>query len=137
MNHRRRARGFTLVDVLTACTLVGIVVAFALPSYQAQITKSRRIDAVAALTRLQAAQERLRANTGLYSNDLGVLQVAARSQEGLYALAVELNGPDSYRATATPLAGGSQVRDAECPQLGLDVKSSFAQIGPTARCWNR
>lgn len=137
MNGRRAGRGFTLVDVLVTCTLAGIVAALALPSYRASLTKSRRIDAVAALTRLQAAQERFRANNGWYSGDIAALQLAPRSGEGLYALALELESPDAYRATATPLAGGTQARDAECAQIDVEVKSGFAQLGPTARCWNR
>jgi type IV pilus assembly protein PilE len=133
----RRSGGFTLVDVLITVAIVGVLAGVALPSYRAQMTKARRSDAVAALTRLQAAQERLRAGQGLYSADLGTLQVAARSAEGLYTLAVELTGPDSYRASATVLAGGAQAGDRDCPQLTLAVNSGFAQVEPNARCWNR
>lgn len=134
---QRLARGFTLVEVLTVCTLAGVLAVLAVPSWQAQLTKSRRGDAVVALTRVQAAQERFRAHHGLYSADFNALQAAPRSAEGLYALAVELTGPDSYRATATPLPGGAQRDDRECPQLGLEVKSGFAQLAPSSRCWNR
>ncbi|MFY9514335.1 MAG: type IV pilin protein, partial [Rubrivivax sp.] len=94
-------------------------------------------DAVAALTRVQAAQERLRAQHGLYSNDFGVLQVAATSSEGLYRLELELTGPDSYRARAIARADGAQAADHDCATLLLNVNSGFAQTGPSTRCWNR
>lgn len=134
---RPRARGFTLVEVLTTCALVGVVSTLALPGYQAQLLKSRRSDAVAALTRVQAAQERLRAGAGVYSSDFRALQVAAQSGEGLYTLAIELDGPDSYHATATAVAGSAQAKDSGCARIELRVNSGFASFGPDPRCWNR
>jgi len=129
--------GFTLVEVACVCAVVGVLASVALPSYQASLQHARRSDAVAALTRLQAAQERMRAHHGLYSSDFGALQVAAVSSEQLYGLAIELTGPDSYRASATALAGGAQAGDHACAQLQIDVKSGFVETGPSPRCWNR
>jgi type IV pilus assembly protein PilE len=74
---------------------------------------------------------------GLYSADFRALQVPASSGEGLYALAVEITGPDSYRATATPVPGRAQAGDRECAPLALEVRLGFAQPGPSPRCWNR
>lgn len=130
-------RGFTLVEVLTVCALATLMAALALPSYQSHLTRARRSDAVAALTRLQAAQERLRAFQGLYSADFGALQLPATSSEGQYALDIQLDAPDGYRATATARAGGQQAHDDACAQLVLRVRSGFAEIGPTPGCWNR
>lgn len=132
-----RARGFTLVEVLTTCALVGVVSTMALPGYHAQLLKSRRSDAVAALTRVQAAQERLRAGAGVYSGDFGALHLASQSGEGLYTLAIDVDGPDSYRATATAVTGSAQARDNACARLELRVNSGFATFGPDPRCWNR
>jgi type IV pilus assembly protein PilE len=132
-----RHAGFTLVELVAVCAVVGIIASIALPSYQAQMQRARRSDAVAALTKLQAAQERMRAHHGNYSGDFGALQVAPVSEEGLYALAIELTGPDSYRASATALAGRSQASDNECAQLQIGVKSGFVETGPGQRCWNR
>ena len=132
-----RQRGFTLVEIVTTCALVGIVAGVALPSYRDQQMRGRRADAVAALTQLQAAEERYRANNGFYSSDFGALQVAATSPEGLYALALELDGSEHYHASASAVAGKAQAGDSACPQLVLDVAAGFAEIGPDRRCWNR
>jgi type IV pilus assembly protein PilE len=137
MAARRGERGFTLVELLIACAVAAVLAAVAVPTYQAQLMHSRRADAAAALMQLQQAQERMRLHHGLYSADFSALRVAPRSSEGLYTLAVEITGPQSYRATATPVAGRAQAGDHECPQLALDVDSGFAQTGPKARCWNR
>jgi type IV pilus assembly protein PilE len=132
-----RARGFTLTEVLVTTAIVAIFAAVAWPLYQGQLARARRTDAVAALTGLQAAQERLRSIHGYYSSDFTALRLPPTSGAGLYALAIELGAPDSYRATATALAGGAQQRDSACPQLVLQVRSGFAEVGPSAGCWNR
>lgn len=134
---RWRSAGFTVVELVAVCAVVGVVASIALPSYQAQMQRARRSDAVAALTKLQAAQERMRAQHGIYSGDFNVLQVASVSDAGLYALAIELTGPESYRASATALAGRAQAGDNECAQLQIGVKSGFVETGPGQRCWNR
>ncbi len=61
-----RAHGFTLVEVLTACTVAALLAAIALPSFRAPLLHSHRTDGVAVLMRLQAAQDRLRHNSGIY-----------------------------------------------------------------------
>lgn len=132
-----RPRGFTLVEVMTACALACALAAVALPAYQQSLTNARRGDAVSLLGRLQAAQERHRAQHGLYTADLGALQVGARSDQGFYTVAVELQGAEAYRAVATPAAGSPQAADTQCPVLELAVSIGFAQQGPAARCWNR
>lgn len=132
-----RARGFSFVEVLATCAIAAVLAALALPAWTAQLVKARRADATLALDRLQAAQERYRARHGRYAADLAALPAAARSDEGLYVVALSLQGPDGYRASATAAPGGAQANDGECRALVLDVASGFAQRGPSARCWNR
>lgn len=132
MAPRHAARGFTLVEVLAVCAIAGVLAGVALPGYHSRVVKAHRFDAVAALGRLQAAQEQMRSAQGAYSADLGALRVAPHSAEGLYTLAVELTAADAYRATATP-----REPDADCPRLELTVRAGFAQAGPSAACWNR
>ena len=132
-----RACGFTLTEVLIACVVVALLAAVALPWFRKPLLQAHRTDGVSTLMRLQMAQEKLRSNSGLYSDDLSRLQLQPRSDQGLYALAVELTGPDSYRASASVVAGSPQAADLECAQITLEVNSGFAKTGPSPRCWNR
>ena len=132
-----RARGFTLTEVLIACAVAALLAAVALPSFRKPLLQAHRTDGVGTLMRLQMAQEKLRNHSGLYSDDLSRLQLPARSDEGLYALAVELTGPDSYRASASVVPGTPQAADLECAQITLEVSQGFAKTGPSPRCWNR
>ncbi len=135
MQHRA-AHGFTLVECAVVCAVVGVLGAIALPSLRGHELRAARIDAVDALTRLQAAQEQHRLLHGLYASDLQALRgVGTSSRQGRYALQLVNTGPDGYRANA--VAVGVQTGDTACPTLTLDVAQGFAEPGPSGRCWNR
>ncbi|MBK1615732.1 pilus assembly protein PilE [Rubrivivax gelatinosus] len=122
---------------MSACAITGILAGIALPSWQGSLMKARRVDAVQALTRLQAAQERYRDEHGHYAATLEALRIGTRSEAGHYTLTVEAESAVRYRALATPAAGGPQAGDADCAPLTLAVDSGFARSGPNRRCWNR
>jgi type IV pilus assembly protein PilE len=129
-------RGFTLIECMVVCAIVGVLAAIALPSFLQYQLHAARIDAVQALTTLQSAQEKYRIQHGVYANELAALHgVAATSPQGRYQVALALSGSQTYRATA--LASGVQVKDQDCPALTLDVHLGFSNIGPNAACWRR
>jgi type IV pilus assembly protein PilE len=127
-------RGFTLVELMVALALATLLVASAWPSYRAQLLRAARTDAVEALMRLQLAQEKLRAATGLYGGRAGALG-GERSRQGLYAIDVRRTGAESYVASASALGG--QADDRECAVITLEVDQGTSRHGPSPRCWNR
>lgn len=134
--HARRVAGFTLVEVAVVCALVAILAGLAWPSYRGYDFRAGRVDAVEALTRVQAAQERYRSAHGLYAADLApLLGTSARSPQGRYAISLALAGPEAYLASAQAL--GAQAQDPGCATLTLQVKLGFAQVGPHTGCWQR
>lgn len=135
--HRAAAgqSGFTMVEVLVACTVVALMAAVALPGLSGQDRRTGRLDGVHALTRVQQAQEQYRSHHGLYAGDLSALAGTARlSPQGRYDISLAVNG-ESYLATAT--ARGPQAADTACAALTLQVRQGFAQTGPSASCWLR
>jgi type IV pilus assembly protein PilE len=136
---RRCAAGFTLVELGVVLTITGLLAAAAWPSLQSQLQRGRRADAVAALTRLQIAQEQHRVQHGLYASQLGALRgtAGARSAEGLYDIELLAAGGDRYEARARARPGSPAAGDAECPSLELRVRDGLATHAPSARCWNR
>jgi type IV pilus assembly protein PilE len=129
-------RGFTLVECVVVCAIVGMLGAIALPSYFEQQLRASRVDAVQALSALQKAQERHRLQYGVYASELTALPgVSLTSAQGRYTLNLVRSANETYRATA--LARGVQTRDSDCPALTLDVHLGFANSGPTAACWRR
>ena len=53
----RRARGFTLVEILVVVAIVGILVAVAVPSYRDYVIRARLTEAFSALGGVQTAAE--------------------------------------------------------------------------------
>lgn len=133
------AAGFTLVEVAVVLAVAVLLAAITLPSLQAQLMKSRRSDAVAALTQLQLAQERYHAHHGLYASQLQVLIGASspRSEQGLYDIALFVGHADGYRAMARARADGAQAADSACSEIVLSVAHGFAEHAPSRQCWGR
>ena len=132
-----RARGFTLIELVTVLAITAVLTGLALPSWQSHLTAARRGDATLALERLQIAQERHRALTGLYASDPAQLGASPLSPEGLYALNLSTGPDERYVAVARPIAGGPQAGDSECGEITLQVVQGFATAGPSRRCWNK
>lgn len=148
LRHSARPRGFTLLEILVALSLMGIVLSLALPWFFDSIRKGRRSEAVSAMATLQQAQERRRANEPSYTSDLALLVPAATTVSGYYTLAVNSANAVSYTATAT--AAGSQDKDNRCHQMRVQVTGGNIAYGSACkgcsfsvpmtdanRCWSR
>lgn len=142
---RRAARGFTLVELLAAVSIAGVLSSIAWPSFEGSLQRARRADATLAMAQLQIVQERWYANRGRYGN-LAELRLAERSSAGHYRLEVVAADEQAYVAHA--LASGAQARDAACRSLRLSVSGGVTtresgadeRFGNDAaanrRCWN-
>ena len=143
---RRAGRGFTLVETLIAVSIAGILSGIAYPSFESQVLRARRSDAMAALMQTQLAQERHRADHRSYG-DLAAIGARTASMSGYYAIDVAANAADGYELVAT--ATGRQAHDTACRTLRLVVAggSVVYASGPDAaasnaaavnrKCWNQ
>lgn len=143
-----RPYGFTLIEFLVAIVIAGILAGAAYPAYTRQIQKSRRADAVAAITALTQAQERYRMSHPTYSDDTGKLGVDVAKIAKHYSIAITGDAGGSlenyFRITATPISGGLQASDSDCARLmatlargQLDYTASDASgsTDTTSKCW--
>lgn len=127
---RRRIRGFTIIELMIALVIVGVLLSLAFPSLMGSIRKSRRAEAFTKLNAVQLAQERFRANSPTYAGNLTNdnagsppgLGLPATTADGRYAIAVDGAASDAaYAVSATPVVGSSQVDDGNCAQLRVRV----------------
>ena len=119
--------GFTLIEVMLVMLISGLLAAIALPAYQNQLIKGRRVDAINALSAVLQAQERWRSNRSSYAAALSDLQLGSNSPAQLYSLSLSgLGNPASFSTgfivRAIPLSGSVQSRDSECAELSLSLQ---------------
>ena len=146
---RRRIGGFTLIELMVAVVVVGILLAVALPSFMDSIRKGRRSEAFTALAAIQQAQERWRSNRAAYTTTLADLGVtSAVTAGGYYTLSIVSASATGYVLTA--VGSGSQLNDGQCANLGVEMNggaigyasctgcaTSTFTYAASNRCWAR
>lgn len=110
MNKPIHLRGFTLIELMIAIAVIGILAAVAYPSYVDSIRKSRRSDGQSALMEAAQKLEAHRARNATYTATLSDAKISATSPEGHYTIAI-VGCPiaSCYTLTATPV--GDQAED--------------------------
>ena len=114
-----KTRGFTLIELLVVIAIVGILAAIAIPSFNEQVAKSRRAEAMRGLGDIQLRQERWRANNTSYGTYANLGSPAVDN----YTLTITGITATGYTVTAT--RAGRQAGD-RCGNFVLTVANTVA-----------
>ena len=129
-------RGVTLIELMVAVVVVGILAGIALPSFQNSVRKARRADAVDGASAVLQAQERWRANNPTYTATMSDLGASSTTTGGYYTLALASHTATAYTLTITPVSGKGQSNDTGCSEMTVTVASGSPTYAPSA-CWSR
>ncbi len=147
IRHLRKAqRGFSIIEVMIAVTIVSILSAFAIPSYSEYIRRGHRADARAALLQAQQWLERSSTATGVYPTALpNALQW--RLADGTpdptkrYTIGFQAGNTNArFTLAATRKAGPQETDrcgDFTITNTGVREAINKTSGATTTECWNR
>jgi type IV pilus assembly protein PilE len=125
----RRESGFTLIEVLIAVALVGILSAVAIPSYASYVTRGRLTEAFTALSAIQPKAEEFWSNNRTYEH------LPAPDATANFTYAVSSDTASSYTVTATgrgPAASFSFTIDQNGNRATTGVPTGWTS---STSCW--
>lgn len=148
----RPSRGFTLLEVMIVCVIVGVLAAIALPAYQSQVRKGNRSAAEQFMQDVATRQQQIFLDTRQYvtvtdgnfgnkpsDSPAGVGLAQPLTTSGLYTYGVAADNtatPPTFTITATAING--QDKDPNLHFLTLDQSGNRATKnsgGATTGTW--
>ena len=126
---RRCSIGYSLIEVMVVVAIVAILAAVAIPSYQAQILKTRRTEAQSLLLDIAGRQELYYADNKTFTADMTELGFGADpavSENGFYQADAAAGDTDDISSSfiATAARRDSQTADTHCGDFTVDSEGN-------------
>lgn len=133
---QKKTAGFSLVELMVAVAVVGILVGIAYPSYLENVRQTRRTDAQVALLALANAMERYYTENYTYAG-------AALGAGGIFPSEAPLDGNDKYYDLSITAADATSFTIGAAPKNGqagdrcgtMTLTSVGARGAAAGDCW--
>ena len=123
-----RQNGFTLIELMIAVAIIGILASIAYPAYQKYLFTSRRAEAQSEMLRIQLGLEKWRANNNSYTATLA--DTGFTDDNTYYNFSITDNTASAYTINAAA-QGAQSTGDSACTPLTLNQSGTKGPAG----CW--
>ncbi|MEC9484082.1 MAG: type IV pilin protein [Halomonas sp.] len=130
---REREGGFTLIELMIAVVIIGILASIAYPTYTRYVQEARRTDAHAKLMEIAGRLERCYTVNSSYQNCVTGLGAGIDTEEEFYKIAGNVSDSSyTLTATTTNAINDAQVADS-CDNFTLSHTGAKGASGND--CW--
>ena len=144
----RKEVGFSLIELMIAVVIVGVIATVALPAYQQQILKTKRKMGNGELLEVLARQEQFFVNNKQYAGTLDLLgypanpyaidsngnSLAATAADRIFTIQLSSVTLSSFKVSALPQL--AQTKDTSCGTLQISSTGvKTASSGNHSICW--
>lgn len=136
-----KARGFSLIELLIVITVVGLLLAVALPSYTRYVLRSHRSSAITGVLDVASRQARYYTTNNTYTTSLTALGYPADpmpvtdTSNRYYNLSVSAASATGFTVSAAPQ--GAQVKDTCGTYTYTDLGVKSVSFGSLGDCWKQ
>ena len=135
-----RSRGFSLIELMIAVAIIGILAAIAIPMYSDYVTRSRRADGQASLMQVAQELERCYTQFSKYNdNSCSVVNgdgVSETSDQEFYGISASGGNLTESTFTLTAAPQNEQADDTDCTALTLTHLGEQSATGDDpGSCW--
>ena len=136
-----QARGFSLIELLIVITVVGLLLAVALPSYTRYVLRSHRSSAITAVLDLASRQARYYTTNNTYTTSLTALgypsdpMPVTDTSNRYYNLSVTSASATAFTVSAAPVYPQTKDTCGTYTYTDLGVKS--VSSGTLGDCWKQ